>query len=165
MGRRCPSKSHCVPETLVFTSSEIFGPPALSWKPRYKSGGACILRPFRWKLSTASAVNMESLVSIENLHSLSLPELKKLEKQVAAAISSFEDRQLVEVYKKVDELAKSLGYSLRQLADFTPVTKIAVAPKYRNPAVPEMTWSGRGRKPGWVTEALAACKTLEDMAI
>lgn len=116
-------------------------------------------------LSTVSAVNMESLVSVEDLHSLSLTELKKLEKQVAAAIGSFEDRQLVEAYKKVDEIAKSLGYSLRQLADFAPVMKTVVAPKYRNPADPKMTWSGRGRKPGWVTEALAAGNTLEDMAI
>lgn len=123
------------------------------------------MRPFRWMLSTVSAVNMESLVSVEDLHSLSLPELKKLEKQVAAAIGSFEDRQLVEAYKKVDEIAKSLGYSLRQLADCAPVMKTAVAPKYRNPADPKMTWSGRGRKPGWVTGALAAGNTLEDMAI
>lgn len=34
-------------------------------------------------------------------------------------------------------------------------------PRYRN--ADGQTWSGRGRKPKWVIEALAAGKTLEDM--
>lgn len=38
-------------------------------------------------------------------------------------------------------------------------------PKYCNPANPEQTWSGRGRRPAWVGEALDAGKSLEDMAI
>ena len=40
-----------------------------------------------------------------------------------------------------------------------------VAPKYRDPANPENTWAGRGRKPLWVAERLAAGGKLEDLAI
>ena len=39
------------------------------------------------------------------------------------------------------------------------------APKYAHPENPEMTWTGRGRQPNWVKEALASGKALEDMAI
>jgi DNA-binding protein H-NS len=32
--------------------------------------------------------------------------------------------------------------------------KSAVAPKYRNPENPAQTWSGRGKRPLWFSEAL-----------
>ena len=38
-----------------------------------------------------------------------------------------------------------------------------VAPKYRNEA--GETWTGRGKQPKWVTEALASGLTLEDLLI
>jgi DNA-binding protein H-NS len=37
--------------------------------------------------------------------------------------------------------------------------------KYRNPDNPAQTWTGNGRKPAWLVEALASGKTLEDFAI
>jgi DNA-binding protein H-NS len=37
--------------------------------------------------------------------------------------------------------------------------------KYRNPAELSQTWSGIGRKPAWLIEALASGKTLEDFAV
>ena len=40
-----------------------------------------------------------------------------------------------------------------------------MAAKYRNPDNPALTWSGRGKRPAWVNEALAAGKTLEDLAV
>jgi DNA-binding protein H-NS len=39
-----------------------------------------------------------------------------------------------------------------------------VAPKYRNPANPEQTWTGRGVSPTWV-QALKAAGTLESALI
>lgn len=41
----------------------------------------------------------------------------------------------------------------------------AVAPKYRNPADPEQTWSGRGKRPRWFNEALKSGKKEKDLAI
>ncbi|WP_065328060.1 H-NS histone family protein [Tritonibacter mobilis] len=37
--------------------------------------------------------------------------------------------------------------------------------KYANPADLSQTWSGRGRKPAWVHEALEAGKSIEDLEI
>lgn len=37
------------------------------------------------------------------------------------------------------------------------------APKYRNPANPEQTWSGRGKQPAWVVEALSGPFVLADL--
>ena len=39
-----------------------------------------------------------------------------------------------------------------------------VAPKYRNPQTGQ-TWTGRGLKPKWLTEALASGKALADFSI
>lgn len=37
--------------------------------------------------------------------------------------------------------------------------------KYANPIDPSQTWTGRGRKPAWVHEAVKAGKSIEDLEI
>jgi DNA-binding protein H-NS len=37
--------------------------------------------------------------------------------------------------------------------------------KYRNPAEPSQTWTGNGRKPAWLVEALASGQVLEDFKV
>lgn len=39
------------------------------------------------------------------------------------------------------------------------------APKFQHPADPKLTWSGRGRRPRWVTEALEGGRSLDDLRI
>lgn len=38
-------------------------------------------------------------------------------------------------------------------------------PKYRNPNDPSQTWTGKGRKPGWVIEWQSSGKALDDLLI
>lgn len=52
-----------------------------------------------------------------------------------------------------------LDLNALSLPELKNLEKQLPTPKYRNPVGPEVTWSGLGRKPGWVTEA------LEDLAI
>ncbi len=101
-----------------------------------------------------------------DLDALSLEDLKKLQKQVATAIASYETRQKAAAFEKVDAIAKELGYSLSELAEFRAAPKHpASIPKYRHPENREVTWSGRGRKPAWLAEEIASGKELEDFAI
>lgn len=101
-----------------------------------------------------------------DLNALSLAELKQLEKNVVKAIASFEDRRKAEARAKVDGLARELGFSLNELVEAAPSRKRAPSePKYRHPENSEITWSGRGRKPAWIVDALASGKSLEDFAI
>ena len=101
-----------------------------------------------------------------DLEALSLNELKKMQKDIAKAISTFEDRQKAQARAKVEAFARDLGYSLAELvgAD-TKTSRAPAAAKYRHPENPALTWSGRGRKPQWFVEALSAGKAAEDMAI
>ena len=67
---------------------------------------------------------------------------------------------------RVHDFARELGFSFDELAEAAPTRKRATsAPKYRHPENAEITWSGRGRKPAWIAEALASGKSLDDFAI
>jgi DNA-binding protein H-NS len=101
-----------------------------------------------------------------DLEALSLSELKKLQKDVAKAISTYEDRQKAEARAKVEALARELGYSLAELVGTkTKSFRAPAAAKYRHPENPALTWSGRGRKPQWFVDALEAGKTEGDLEI
>ncbi|MEZ5684424.1 MAG: H-NS histone family protein [Paracoccaceae bacterium] len=101
-----------------------------------------------------------------DLENLSLAELKELRGRVERAITSFEERKKKEAAKQLEEKARELGYSLNELVNLAPAkTRKPVAPKYANPADAAQTWTGRGRKPIWVQEALASGKTLDDLKI
>ncbi len=101
-----------------------------------------------------------------DLEALSLGELKKMQKDVAKAISTYEDRQKAEARAKVEALAQELGYSFAELVGTdTKSARAPAAAKYRHPENPALTWSGRGRKPQWFVEALEAGKTASDLAI
>lgn len=101
-----------------------------------------------------------------DIDNLSLKELKDLQSKVAKAISGYEDRQKKDALAKLEEKAREMGFSLAELTGVSGKKKRSVsAPKYANPANPADTWTGRGRKPKWMLDALAAGKSPEDLAI
>jgi DNA-binding protein H-NS len=70
-----------------------------------------------------------------------------------------------------DDIAKALGAGKSAKATKAPraakkgaLAGKKVAPKYRNPANPEQTWTGRGVSPSWV-QSLKAAGTLDSALI
>jgi DNA-binding protein H-NS len=109
---------------------------------------------------------IEENMANPDLSAMSLDELKNLQKDVATAISEFHERKKAQARRELEELAREKGFSLAELASMSPKkSRKPVAAKYANPTDPAKTWSGRGRKPLWVVEALNSGKTLEDLAI
>ncbi len=111
-----------------------------------------------------------------DLKKMNMTELRALEKRVARAIASRQKRERKEALSALEVKAKQLGYSLGELlgnaksGEKTTAAKPAkprkpVAPKYRNPENPSQTWSGRGRQPNWLKEAVASGKPIETFAI
>jgi DNA-binding protein H-NS len=101
-----------------------------------------------------------------DLNTMSLKDLRDLQSQVAKAVASFEERRKKEALVELEEKAKTLGFSLAELTGATAKRKRApAAPKYANPANPSETWSGRGRKPKWFTQALASGVSPDTLAI
>ena len=102
-----------------------------------------------------------------DLSSLSLKELKQLQNDVAVALFNFEKRKKNEAKAAIEAIAREHGFKIEELIGegTTTRSKTAVAAKYAHPENPELTWTGRGRKPKWVEAALDAGKSLDDLAI
>jgi DNA-binding protein H-NS len=75
---------------------------------------------------------------------------------------------------QISDMVKAEGLSLSEL--FPQPAKARAQPKgksqadtpkvkFRNPDNPTQTWSGTGRKPAWIVEALSTGKTLEDLRV
>ena len=109
------------------------------------------------------------------LNDMSLEELRTLRGQVERTINDFAERKRREAMEAAEEAVKKHGFS--SLADVTGARRGRTAgrgktatrsageePRYANPQDPGQTWSGRGRRPGWIQEALASGKSLEDFA-
>lgn len=99
-----------------------------------------------------------------DLEKMSLRDLRDLRNKIEKAISTYEDRRKREALVAVESAAREFGFSLAELATAKP-GRSKVAAKYVNPEDPDATWTGRGRKPRWVQEALDSGKTLEQLEI
>ena len=101
-----------------------------------------------------------------DLTTLSLPDLKQLQKDIAKAITNFEDRKKSEARAELESRARELGFSLSELVGASTGRARLTAPaKFRHPENSELTWSGRGRRPHWFNDALAAGSTEDSLAI
>lgn len=99
-----------------------------------------------------------------DLDSMDIKELRDLKNKLDRAIGSYEDRKRRQALAAVEEAAREYGFNLAELTALKSRASTAV-PKYVNPEDPEVTWTGRGRKPRWVTESLEQGKSMEDLLI
>ncbi|WP_120632420.1 H-NS family nucleoid-associated regulatory protein [Ruegeria sp. EL01] len=102
-----------------------------------------------------------------NLEKMSRKDLLELRGNVENALFDAEKRERREALMAAEKAAAEFGFSLSELSGDAPRgTKGTKAkPKYRNPAVPEQTWTGRGRKPQWIHDALKAGADISDLEI
>jgi DNA-binding protein H-NS len=97
---------------------------------------------------------------------MSLDDLKKLSRDVERAIASFEDRKRREARKALEKVAREFGLSVEEVVGMQRSSSgrpSKSAAKYRNPANPAETWSGRGRQPGWYKDAIAKGTSPDSM--
>jgi DNA-binding protein H-NS len=108
-----------------------------------------------------------------DLDNLSDDQLQALRERVNAKI----DERLQNRIAEVRTFARQAGYelSLTKIAERLQErsaprrsagrSRSPVLPKYRNPANPSETWSGRGRKPTWLEQQLTAGRQLSEFVI
>ena len=99
-----------------------------------------------------------------DLSAMSKADLQKLQKDVAKAIETFDDRARQEALSALEAQAKEMGFSLSELTG-AKKSKTVNPPKYRNPANPDQTWTGRGRQPAWIKAAIDAGADITEFAI
>ena len=119
-----------------------------------------------------------------DLSGLSAKELGALIKNAKKQQTIVAKRPAIsKVRAQLTKLAKAQGYSVEELfggaapaargraakatkAPAKAVRKLGkVAPKYRNPANPKETWSGRGKQPRWLAAHTAKGKKVEEFLI
>ena len=108
-----------------------------------------------------------------NLDAMTVDEMWHLHEEISRVLSvrlTSEKRQLE---KRLAQLRREKEMRQAEQGD-TPAVKSAprarrkyprVFPKYRNPKQPTETWSGRGKQPRWLAEALQAGHTIEEFVI
>lgn len=96
-----------------------------------------------------------------DLKTLSPKELQALIANASAQMHEAHAAQIQTIRQKIEALLSGSGLTLediypsrRKKAGARKSAAGSVAPKYRNPADPSQTWSGRGRQPIWFAAAL-----------
>lgn len=105
-----------------------------------------------------------------DLSKYNLSELKGLQQDIEREIKNRQQDEVKKAREQILSIAQSVGLPIEQLlANAAKKSKAekssTVRAQYRNPADNEQTWTGRGRQPRWVVEALAKGKTLDEFRI
>lgn len=101
-----------------------------------------------------------------DLTKMSLEDLKALRKNVEKEIKNFKVRARTAALKDLQAVAKKHGLSVEEIVGKKGKGRKAPAPaKYRNPADPSQTWSGRGRQPAWYKDAIRKGKSSKSLEI
>ena len=95
------------------------------------------------------------------LTEMPLDDLWELHQSVADILAS----RLEADKSKIEDRLRRLGAGVAPLQEPTHRPYPPVLPKFRNPAEPHQTWSGRGKRPHWVTELLDAGRSIQDFQI
>ena len=109
-----------------------------------------------------------------NLDAMSIDEVWQLHEKIIRVLSARLTSEKRRLEKRLAQLSRENGVGpqadpLKQkLKKDAPVQRRKypkVFPKYRNPNDPSETWTGRGKKPRWLTAALKAGHTIEEFVI
>jgi DNA-binding protein H-NS len=100
-----------------------------------------------------------------DLTQLNLSEIQALEKQVNNEIKRRELEEIRLAFKKIHEIALSVGVSPEHFLGTSKQFKKKVAKRYRHPHNPSLEWTGRGRNPRWVVQWLAEGHSMEELRI
>lgn len=89
------------------------------------------------------------------IEKMNVKELRELQDRIEESIKSAMVRDRNELKAKMAALAEEHGLSLQDVLGTAKGRKSSgpVAIKFQNPKNPAETWTGRGRKPNWMTEA------------
>ena len=92
-----------------------------------------------------------------DLNSMDAEELWKLREEITARLGT----RLVAEKAKLEERLRALQPQKHRMR--RPYPK--VFPKYQNPKNPTETWSGRGKRPRWLSAQLGAGRKLDNFLI
>jgi len=109
-----------------------------------------------------------AMAALPNVDKLDFKQLGELRALVDIRITELEAKAEADFMAEVRKLAGERGLNFDNLIKPSRKAKRkagrTVPPKYRNPDTGD-TWTGRGKSPKWLAEALENGKALEDFEI
>jgi len=102
-----------------------------------------------------------------DLSGLSVVELEELRLEIDSAIQTKRTEEAERLGEEIRAKVEAAGLDVNDvLAALGKGKKRAAAKaKYQHPSNAKLTWSGRGKKPKWITELIEQGKTLDSMLI
>jgi len=106
--------------------------------------------------------------------SYSAEELARISELAERQVQAKKEEQIVELRRRAEELARSMGVSVNEVVEMMGARGgVSVARKspgrakikYRHPHNSDLTWTGRGHRPRWLSEALEQGSRLEDFMV
>lgn len=95
---------------------------------------------------------------MSDLQAMTTEALNAMRGEIDAELKRRESKERAEARKKIVDLAATHGIDLSSISATSKA-------RYRNPEAPSETWTGKGRKPKWVQDHLAAGKTMADLEL
>jgi len=102
------------------------------------------------------------------LDGMTREELLDLKARIDIQLDKLEAQRKTDALDAARKAAEEFGFSLEELAGGKKAAKgklVKGMPKYAHPDDASKTWTGKGRKPKWFDDALAAGITPEQMEI
>ena len=105
-----------------------------------------------------------------DLERMTYADLSELRDRVDAAMIETQASEKKALKAKLEALAAESGFSIEELISGgkrsgRKGSSASVVVKYRNSKDPSQTWSGRGRKPNWLGEAVSSGKKIESFLV
>ena len=103
--------------------------------------------------------------NVIDLNSLNVDELRAITENAQQLIEEKQHQRLYDAYMQFEKIAEESDASIEEILQAGEKLEKKRSIKYRNTDNNEETWTGRGRKPTWLVDALATGRKLEDFAI
>lgn len=112
------------------------------------------------------------LPSVEQMAEIDRATLIAHRADVDRAIRDSEVRAKRDAKAQIEEIARNAGFAVADLfggggdtGGIRTRKSSPSEPKYRHPENADVTWTGRGRKPSWVTAHLDGGGSIDDLSI
>ena len=105
------------------------------------------------------------MATINGLDKMSYAELLKLQARIEAAVAEKRVEDAATTKEQLRQMAEKAGFDIKELFGRRGSSKGSGVAKYRNPKDSSQTWTGRGRKPNWLVDAVKRGAKIESFAI
>ena len=100
-----------------------------------------------------------------NFDKMSYAELLKLQERVEGAISAKRVEDAAATKEQLRAMAEKAGFDVNELFGKRRGKRGPSSVKYRNPKDTSQTWTGRGRKPNWLVDAVKKGAKMDSFGV